>query len=87
MTEQQTRRPHLPPFMPDRHRKIAESMGAQVPLALDNLTHMWADGPATEAHPEGTVTALCGGRDATQLAGHWDVINCPECRAVKEGSR
>lgn len=85
MTEQQTRRLHLPPFRPDRHRKL--SMGAQVPPALDGLTHMWADGPATDAHPEGTVVALCGGRDATQLAGHWDVINCDACRAIKEGSR
>lgn len=81
MTEQQTRRP-LPPFMPDRHRKL--SMGAHVPPALDGLTHMWADGPATDEHPEGTVTALCGGSAATQLAGHWDVINCDACRDSKE---
>lgn len=84
MTDHQTRRP-LPPFRPDRHRQL--SMGAHVPPALDGLTHMWADGPATDTYPGGTVAALCGGGDATQLAGHCDVINCPECRAVKEGPK
>lgn len=84
MTEYQARRPHLPPFRPDRHRQITQSMGPDFLPASDGLTHMWANGPATDAHPEGTLVALCGGADSTQLAGHWDVINCGSCRDSEE---
>lgn len=84
MTQQQTRRSYLPPFRPDRHQQIAKSMGDRLPQALDGLAHMWADGPATDAHPEGTVTALCGGAEATRLAGHWDIIDCGDCRCIGE---
>lgn len=75
----------LPPYNPRRRQQIETGMqesGTALPASRDGLIHMWKDAPGNKEHPEGIVVALCG--NGEHLAGHWDVIDCEDCRRIGE---
>jgi hypothetical protein len=76
----------LPPYNPTRRRRIEESTtkhgSGLTPVTADDHIHMWKNAPGD------ILVALCGTSASVNLAGHWDVIDCEDCRHLgEEGPR